>query len=157
VPIVGIAVAFIWLSAARAVLSGHANGFVRAGNPESGAVRALTVPVDSAGAYFVYVEGSGVETLRDLEVQVTGPSGRAVPVRAVAPRPEYLHDWRGGLVVGGVASRYRELEHRPGCRDRPPSTSKPSELIPARRSVHADTDQEVFSQGLLTRLADTTC
>jgi len=99
-PIVGIAVAFIWLSAAQAVLSGHANGFVRASIPESGAVRAVTVPVDRAGAYFVYVEGSDVETLRDLEVQVTDPSGRAVPVRAVAPRPEYLHGWRGGQVVG---------------------------------------------------------
>ena len=99
-PIVGVAVAFIWLSAAQGVLSGHANGFVLASIPERGAVRAVTVPVDRAGAYFVYVEGSEVETLGDLEVQVTDPRGSAVPVRAVAPRPEYLHGWRGGYAVG---------------------------------------------------------
>jgi hypothetical protein len=112
-PIVGIAVAFIWLSAAQAVLSGHANGFVRARIPESGAVHVVTPPVDRAGAYYVYVEGNAVETLRDLAVQVIDPLqslGRR-PVHSCQQCLGRDHETGGhdGVVHRGLGSELRQL------------------------------------------------
>jgi hypothetical protein len=94
-PIVGIAGGFIWLFAAEAALSGHASGFARASVPG-----AVTLPVGHAGTYYVYAEGNAPDTLGDLAVQVTGPAGGVVPVKALTPRPVYLRHLRGGRAVG---------------------------------------------------------
>lgn len=98
-PLVGVALAMLWLLGAQAALSHRAGAFPRAGVPG-----AVVVSVDEAGRYDVYAEGNAPDTVAELGVVVTDPQGRTVAVEPMAPRPEYLRKLRGGRAVGTFAA-----------------------------------------------------
>jgi hypothetical protein len=93
VAVAGIVVALAYSIAAQAVLSNHADGFVRASIPGE-----MTLHVDHAATYYVFAEGA---RWFHPSVQVTGPEGHAVAVRATSPGPSYYH---GGNQASGVGT-----------------------------------------------------
>jgi hypothetical protein len=92
VAVVGIVVALAYSIAAQAVLSNHADGFVRASIPGE-----MTLHVDHAATYYVFAEGAG---WFHPSVQVTGPEGHAVAVGATSPGPSYYHGGNQASAVG---------------------------------------------------------
>jgi hypothetical protein len=92
VAVAGIVVALAYSIAAQAVLSNHADGFVRASIPGE-----ITLHVDHAATYYVFAEGA---RWFHPSVQVTDPEGHAVAVGATSPGPSYYHGGNGGSAVG---------------------------------------------------------
>ena len=90
--VAGIVVALACSVAAQAVLSSHADGFVRASIPGE-----ITLHVDHAATYYVFAEGA---RWFHPSVQVTDPEGHAVAVAATSPGPSYYHGGNSGSAVG---------------------------------------------------------
>ena len=92
VAVAGIVVALAYSIAAQAVLSSHADGFVRASIPGE-----ITLHVDHAATYYVFAEGA---RWFHPSVQVTDPEGHAVAVGATSPGPSYYHGGNQASAVG---------------------------------------------------------
>lgn len=92
VAVAGIVLALVYSMAAQAVLSSHADGFVRASIPGE-----VTLHAGHAATYYVFAEGAG---WFHPSVQVTGPEGHAVAVEATSPGPSYYHGGNQGSAVG---------------------------------------------------------
>lgn len=92
VAVAGIVVALAYSIAAQAVLSNHADGFVRASIPGE-----ITLHVDHAATYYVFAEGA---RWFHPSVQVTDPEGHAVAVGATSPGPCYYHGGNQASAVG---------------------------------------------------------
>lgn len=115
----GVAASFLWLLAAQVALSVHAGGFPRAAVPG-----AVTLRADGPGRVYVYAEGNAPDTVGELGIQVTDPSGGTVAVSPMASRPQYLRGLRGGRAVGWFhatrAGEYRVVATAAGL---PPVTA----------------------------------
>lgn len=100
--LVGMAAVAMWSASVFTAYDGFASRFERARFPGEMVVHAVP------GSYFVYAEGADAQTLPHLRIQVTGPSGAAVPVHAVRPSGvAYEFVGPGDYAMGNVAGRFQ--------------------------------------------------